>query len=89
MKLARGDMRKVVNILQVGRSICGRRTSSHPVSMQATSMAFPEVSEDNVYLCTGNPLPADVKQILSWLLNSPFSEALNSALPSVLVRREQ
>jgi len=60
IRLARGDMRKVVNILQ------------------ATAMAFPEVTENNVYLCTGNPLPDDMQQIVSWLLNSKFSEALNN-----------
>jgi replication factor C subunit 3/5 len=60
MKLAKGDMRKVVNILQ------------------ATSMAFPTVTQENVYLCTGNPLPSDMQQILSWLLNSKFDEALHN-----------
>lgn len=60
IKLARGDMRKVVNILQ------------------ATSMAFPVVDENNVYSCTGNPLPADMQQIITWLLNSKFDEALHN-----------
>ena len=59
MKLAKGDMRKVVNILQ------------------ATSMAFPKVDQNSVYMCTGNPLPGDIKQIASWLLNSSFEEALS------------
>jgi replication factor C subunit 3/5 len=59
MKLAKGDMRKVVNILQ------------------ATSMAFPVVDEHAVYMCTGNPLPEDLRQILEWLLNSSFDDALN------------
>merc|ERR1711934_407660 len=60
IKLARGDMRKVVDILQ------------------ATTMAFPVVNEDNVYSCTGNPLPADMQQIITWLLNSKFDEALHN-----------
>jgi len=62
LRLARGDMRKVLNVLQ------------------ATSMAYDEVNEDNVYLCTGNPLPRDVKQILEWMLNEDMTPALQKIM---------
>lgn len=38
-------------------------------------MAYPRVTEEAVYLCTGNPLPSDVEQILTWLLNAPLGQA--------------
>ena len=41
-------------------------------------MAFPEVDENAVYLCTGNPLPEDLKKIVDWLLNQKFDVALNN-----------
>eukprot|EP00123_Amoebidium_parasiticum_P021816 comp7425_c0_seq1/m.3096 comp7425_c0_seq1/g.3096 ORF comp7425_c0_seq1/g.3096 comp7425_c0_seq1/m.3096 type:complete len:352 (-) comp7425_c0_seq1:89-1144(-) len=56
-KLARGDMRRVLNVLQ------------------ATSMAYDVVNSTNVYLCTGHPLPEDIENILSWLLNEPYPVA--------------
>eukprot|EP00298_Acanthocystis_sp_HF-20_P010413 c18841_g1_i1.p1 GENE.c18841_g1_i1~~c18841_g1_i1.p1 ORF type:complete len:325 (-),score=117.53 c18841_g1_i1:65-1039(-) len=45
--------------------------------LQACHMAFNEVNSENVYLCTGNPMPEDVQLILNWLLNLSFSEAYN------------
>ncbi len=45
---------------------------------QAAQMAFPVVNEENVYMCTGNPLPADVRLILDELLNKRFQEAFSS-----------
>lgn len=41
--------------------------------MQSTHMASQQISEDAVYLCTGNPLPKDIEQISYWLLNEPFA----------------
>ena len=38
-------------------------------------MAYPEVNEENVYLCTGNPLPSDIKDILTATLNESFADA--------------
>ena len=32
-----------------------------------------DVTEEAVYLCTGNPLPKDIEQIAFWLLNESFS----------------
>lgn len=41
--------------------------------LQSTHMASQQISEDAVYLCTGNPLPKDIEQISYWLLNEPFT----------------
>mmetsp|Transcript_24770 Transcript_24770/g.32032 ORF Transcript_24770/g.32032 Transcript_24770/m.32032 type:complete len:353 (-) Transcript_24770:56-1114(-) len=40
--------------------------------MQATHMAYGEVTRDNVYLTSGNPLPKDIEEIFEHLLNSTF-----------------
>ncbi|CAA7404087.1 unnamed protein product [Spirodela intermedia] len=41
--------------------------------LQSTHMASPHVTEEAVYLCTGNPLPKDIEQIAFWLLNESFT----------------
>jgi replication factor C subunit 3/5 len=45
--------------------------------LQSTSMAYPEVTQENVYLTSGSPLPNDVELILDKLLNSTFEVAFN------------
>ena len=40
--------------------------------LQAASMAYDEIDENNVYLCTGNPLPSDIELIATWLLNESY-----------------
>ncbi len=57
LDLARGDMRRVMNLLQ------------------ATAMGFPTVDASSVYLTSGAPLPADMSDILSRLLNDGFNQA--------------
>merc|ERR1711934_39839 len=44
--------------------------------LQSTAMAFPSVSEESLYLCTGNPLPEDIEAIRNSLLNDSYSTAL-------------
>ncbi|KAK6114906.1 hypothetical protein DH2020_007175 [Rehmannia glutinosa] len=41
--------------------------------LQSTHMASQQITEDAVYLCTGNPLPKDIEQISYWLLNESFT----------------
>ncbi|KAL4569967.1 hypothetical protein LXL04_025616 [Taraxacum kok-saghyz] len=41
--------------------------------LQSTHMASQQITEEAVYLCTGNPLPKDIEQISYWLLNEPFT----------------
>lgn len=43
--------------------------------LQACHSSFDVVDETNVYLCTGNPLPADITYILHLLNNEPFDKA--------------
>lgn len=41
--------------------------------LQSTHMASQQITEEAVYLCTGNPLPKDIEQITYWLLNESFA----------------
>ncbi|KAG8378246.1 hypothetical protein BUALT_Bualt08G0117700 [Buddleja alternifolia] len=41
--------------------------------LQSTHMASQQITEEAVYLCTGNPLPKDIEQIAHWLLNESFT----------------
>ncbi|MCL7051411.1 hypothetical protein MKW94_004222 [Papaver nudicaule] len=41
--------------------------------LQSTHMASPHITEEAVYLCTGNPMPKDIEQISYWLLNEVFA----------------
>ncbi|CAB3382038.1 Hypothetical predicted protein [Cloeon dipterum] len=43
--------------------------------LQSTSMAYPEVNEDSVYSCVGQPLRSDIANIIKWLLNEQFRVA--------------
>jgi len=38
-------------------------------------MAFDQVDESAVYLCTGHPKPEDIKTVLTWLLNESMQDA--------------
>ncbi|KAJ3020284.1 hypothetical protein HKX48_001055 [Thoreauomyces humboldtii] len=46
--------------------------------LQATHAAFNPITESSVYLCTGSPLPSDIKQIVEWLFNEDFATAYTS-----------
>lgn len=41
-------------------------------------MASQQITEETVYLCTGNPLPTDIEQIAFWLLNESFADGSKS-----------
>ncbi|BAT78646.1 hypothetical protein VIGAN_02135400 [Vigna angularis var. angularis] len=43
--------------------------------LQSTHMATHQITEEVVYLCTGNPLPKDIEQISYWLLNEQFADS--------------
>uniref|UniRef100_A0A7N0TMW5 AAA+ ATPase domain-containing protein n=1 Tax=Kalanchoe fedtschenkoi TaxID=63787 RepID=A0A7N0TMW5_KALFE len=45
--------------------------------LQSTHMASQQITEEAVYLCTGNPLPKDIEQIAYWLLNETFADSYN------------
>ena len=38
------------------------------------------VNEDNVYTCVGHPLKSDIRDIVTWMLNEPFSVAYNNIM---------
>lgn len=40
--------------------------------MQATSMSFPIVNEENVYLCTGQPSLTNMRNVTEWMFNLDF-----------------
>ena len=41
-------------------------------------MAFPVVDADAVYLCTGDPMPRDIEEVVRLLFNSGFNDAFQS-----------
>ncbi|KAL8482205.1 hypothetical protein ACS0TY_027803 [Phlomoides rotata] len=45
--------------------------------LQSTHMAAQQITEEAVYLCTGNPLPKDIEQICHWLLNESFTTSFH------------
>ncbi|XP_071110985.1 replication factor C subunit 5-like [Haliotis cracherodii] len=46
--------------------------------LQSASMAYEEVTEDNVYTCVGHPLRRDIENIVNWVLNESFTSAYNN-----------
>ncbi|XP_046363718.2 replication factor C subunit 5-like [Haliotis rufescens] len=46
--------------------------------LQSASMAYEEVTEDNVYTCVGHPLRRDIENIVNWVLNENFTSAYNN-----------
>nr|CAB3451234.1 unnamed protein product [Digitaria exilis] len=48
-------------------------TMTYLLFIQSTHMASQQITEEAVYLCTGNPMPKDIEEIAFWLLNEPFS----------------
>ncbi|XVE95516.1 hypothetical protein REPUB_Repub02eG0104200 [Reevesia pubescens] len=53
--------------------------------LQSTHMASQQITEEAVYLCTGNPLPKDIEQISYWLLNEAFAESFKRIHPNFVV----
>jgi replication factor C subunit 3/5 len=45
--------------------------------LQATSCAFEEVDETNLYLCSGDPLPADMTALFTAVMNETLSDTHN------------
>ncbi|XP_062517889.1 replication factor C subunit 5-like [Corticium candelabrum] len=44
--------------------------------LQSTAMAYGGVTEENVYLCTGQPQLSDIMNIMTWMLNEDFITAV-------------
>lgn len=45
--------------------------------MQSAHAAHQHITATTIYATTGAPVPEDIDQIVSWLLNLDFSEAFN------------
>ena len=86
MRLAQGDMRKVLNILQVLQKLCP--SLFWQLFFQSCNMAFGKVTEDNVYTCVGkNFLTSAVDNLITsiffnfclkwsyphWVQGTPFA----------------
>ena len=46
--------------------------------LQSTHVGYGVVNEENVYICTGNPLQSDIQSIVDWMLNDSFTDAYKS-----------
>ncbi|KAJ2456149.1 Subunit of heteropentameric Replication factor C (RF-C) [Coemansia sp. RSA 2424] len=46
--------------------------------LQACHAAYARVDSDEVYACTGQPSPEDIKRIVDWMLNDEFHIALSN-----------
>ncbi|KAJ2660376.1 Subunit of heteropentameric Replication factor C (RF-C) [Coemansia sp. RSA 1200] len=46
--------------------------------LQACHAAFSRIDSDEVYICTGQPSPDDIKRIVDWMLNDEFHVALSN-----------
>lgn len=68
LALSGGDMRRVLNLLQ-STAMSNHATDNDDTSMVAT------VTETDVYLTSGAPLPSDMDKILMWLMNETFRTA--------------
>ena len=60
VKLAKGDMRRALNLVQT------------------MAMSDKAITEENVYSCTGQTKPKQVKEIMRILLNSSFEESMRA-----------
>ena len=45
--------------------------------MQATHMSFGNITEESVYICTGQPMPKEIEYILNMLLTKSVKEAFH------------
>lgn len=67
LKLGKGDMRRILNILQ----------STH---MASTAMGSGVIDVDAVYANTGSPCPGDIGAIWSWLMNDDYNTCCEKLL---------
>ena len=47
--------------------------------LQSSSMAYPKLGENEIYLTSGSPLPRDIETLTSVLWNKPFNECYEIA----------
>ena len=71
MKLGEGDMRKVLNILQ--STALAYSISSDPSGRNDERV----LTIEDIYMCTGAPMPADIEQMVGWMLSDDLTSAFN------------
>eukprot|EP00955_Chlamydomonas_euryale_P012468 134264-Chlamydomonas_euryale.AAC.8 len=54
--------------------------------LQSCHLAFDSVDADAVYLCTGNPMPKDIEEVVKLLFNASFNDAYAKILEMQLTR---
>ena len=57
--------------------------------LQSCASAYDLVTSEAVHATTGAPLPSDVEQIVTWLLNEPFATAFQRACSCYSTCRQQ
>ena len=95
MRLSGGDMRRVLNLLQSTAMSHNRiEPSPPPRTVEATTTSGSRSSDDtimqlsteepitenDVYLTSGAPLPMDVGQILEWMMTQSFAVAYENVV---------
>ena len=81
IELAKGDMRKCVNLLQstalVNMGQDDDEKENNGVIEDGIGKAE-NITSAVVYSCTGNPAPEEMKECQIWLMNDRFTEAYKS-----------
>ena len=92
MRLSGGDMRRVLNLLQStamshnriepprtveATTTSGSRSSDDTIMQLSTEEP---ITENDVYLTSGAPLPMDVGQILEWMMTQSFAVAYENVV---------
>ncbi|KAI7833729.1 P-loop containing nucleoside triphosphate hydrolase protein [Kickxella alabastrina] len=74
--------REGVNISAEGKSALIRLSSGDMRRvlnvLQACHAAYPSIDSGEVYACTGQPSPDDIKRVADWMLNDEFHVALSN-----------
>lgn len=84
LKLSKGDMRRVLNVLQVCIIPVFRLQPTDASFAQACHSAYPTVDEAAVYNCTGSPHPSDIEDMVKSMMKEEFETSYRSkwsALP--------
>lgn len=72
IKLSRGDMRRVLNVLQASKATLKEGDGDND---DGTSNGDDEITEETIYECCGAPRPADIKTILKSILEDDWNTA--------------
>ena len=87
LKLSRGDMRRALNVLQVGPAslITPPPGQTLMIDPQACHAAYDIIDETAVYNCTGNPHPKDIERVVQSMMSDEFGTSYSRELSSIPV----